>query len=215
MAPQDMTNASAEDRTHHAISILLVLTLHALLILALLRFLVSPQNFVFTPQTHLPEMFINTARPPAPAMRKEAPRPAPPRAARPASKPLAPSEAPAMPVPDIKGFGQVLDGCAPQNFANLDDAQRSRCQSLGLVPSHDLGAVDYADRTAQVPGAKQWERELARKKAPLLLPCGNPVAFDPVYTGFCIIGNIANGFTFKKQYQNQRAYFDRSGKLRN
>ena len=69
--------------------------------------------------------------------------------------------------------------------------------------------MDYADHTDEVPGAKRWARELARKQAPLLLPCGNPRAADPVYTGACIIANIANGFTFQKQYENQPAYFDK------
>jgi hypothetical protein len=68
--------------------------------------------------------------------------------------------------------------------------------------------VDYADHSDKVPGVKRWERELARKNAPLLLPCGNSRKADPVYTGACIIANIANGFTFKKQYENQPAYFD-------
>jgi hypothetical protein len=83
---------------------------------------------------------------------------------------------------------------------------------LGALPSHDPSTVDYADRSDAVPGAKRWARELARKKAPLLLPCGNSKALDPVYTGACIIANIANGFTFKQQYENQPAYSDKSGK---
>jgi hypothetical protein len=116
------------------------------------------------------------------------------------------------PAPDIRGFGQALVGCAPENFTNLDEAQRSRCRKLSALPAYDPNAVDYADRTDKVPGAKQWERELARKKAPLLLPCGNFRRADPVFTGACIIANIANGFTFKKQYENQPAYSDQSGK---
>jgi hypothetical protein len=72
--------------------------------------------------------------------------------------------------------------------------------------------MDYVGHSDKVPGTKQWERELARKKAPLLLPCGNAKAVNFVYTGACIIANIANGFTFEKQYENQPAYFDKPGK---
>jgi hypothetical protein len=105
-----------------------------------------------------------------------------------------------------------LVDCAPEKLSGLDQAQRARCRRFGAITSYDPGAVDYSDHSNEVPGAKQWERELARKKAPLLLPCGNSKAVDFVYTGACIIANIANGFTFQKQYENQPSYFDKSGK---
>jgi hypothetical protein len=169
------------------------------------------------PEPRLFELIINTARLPEPRTRKEAPKPAPTRAAVqpvPQTSPLAEPLTPTVPTPapEVRGFGQALVGCAPENFANLDVAQRSRCRKFGALPSYDPGAVDYADHSDKVPGAKQWERELARKNAPLLLPCGNSRRADPVYTGACIIANIANGFTFKQQYENQPAYFDKSGK---
>ncbi|HEY8254929.1 MAG TPA: hypothetical protein VIG39_09835, partial [Rhizomicrobium sp.] len=116
-----------------------------------------------------------------------------------AASPLAPRSG-------LAGFGRSLSGCAPENFTNLDEAQLSRCRRIGALPAYDPSAVDYADHIDKVPGARQWEREFARKKAPLLLPCGNSKALDPVYTAGCIIANIANGFTFKKQYENQPAY---------
>ena len=213
-----MMKASSEDRTHRAISILLVLILHALLIFTLLRFMVRPQNPAFRMilGTQLPEMIINTARLPEPRTRQQAPKPAPTRAAVqsvPETSPPAEPPAPAVPTPapDIRGVGQALVGCAPENLANLDEAQRSRCRKSGALPSHDPNALDYADHSNKVPGAKRWERELARKNAPLLLPCGNSRRADPVYTGACVIANIANGFTFKQQYENQPGYSDKSG----
>lgn len=200
-----MVNASSE--THRAISILLVFVLHALLIVALLRFMVSPRSPVFVPEVRLLEMII--PRLPEPRTGREAPRPAPARAAvQPVPRPLA---EPLIPAPDIRGFGQALAGCAPENIARLDDAQRSRCRRSGALASYDSGAVDYTDRSDRVPGVRRWERELARKKAPLLLPCGNSRSADPVYTGACILANIANGFTFQKQYENQPGYSDKSG----
>lgn len=129
--------------------------------------------------------------------------------------PILPPMAPPLslaPPSGIAGFGRSLFGCAPENFTTLDEALRSRCRKLGAFSGYDPSAMDYADHSDKVPGAKQWERELARKKAPLLLPCGNSRSADPVYTGACIIANIANGFTFKEQYENQPAYFDKSSK---
>lgn len=214
-----MIRASSEDRTHRAISIMLVFVLHALLIFALLRFMVSPQNSALrmVSEQRLIELIIKTNRLPERRTRQETPEAAPTRAAvqpvpqiAPLAEPLNPT-VPA-PAPDIRGFGQALVGCAPENLTKLDETQRSRCRKSGALTSYDPGAVDYADRTDKVPGVTRWERELARKKAPLLLPCGNSRSADPVYTGACIIANIANGFTFQKQYENQPAYFDGSGK---
>jgi hypothetical protein len=211
-----MMETSAENQTHRAVSILLVLILHALLIFALLRFMVRPQNSAFRmPQTHLFEMIINTARFPKPRTSQEAPASTPGEAQRKPQtfvprEPLTPTVP--TPVPDIRGFGQALVGCAPESLANLDEAQRERCRKIGASASYNPGAMDYADHTDAVPGVKRWERELARKNAPLLLPCGNARKADPVYTSACIIANIANGFTFQKQYENQPAYFDEPGK---
>jgi hypothetical protein len=205
-----MMEASSENRTHRAISILLVLILHTLLILALHRFMVSPAALV--PERRLFEMIISTVRPPEPGTGKKAARPARTRAAVEPVPSLPPSEPVPAPAPDIRGFGQALSGCAPENFANLDERQRSRCRTIGALPSYDPGAVDYADHSGQVPGAGRWQRELARKNAPFLLPCGNARRADPVYTAACIVGTIADGFTFQKQYENQPAYFDKSGK---
>ncbi|HZQ40670.1 MAG TPA: hypothetical protein VFA87_07745 [Rhizomicrobium sp.] len=206
-----MMKARFGNRAHRAVSILLVLILHALLVLALLRFMVRPQNSAFreAPQPRLFEMMINTARLPAPRTRKGAPRPAPARAAVEPAPQIPLRAEPLSPTPDIRGFGQALADCAPEKVANLAEAQRSQCRKFGALPSYDPSAVDYADHS--VPGAKRWARELARKNAPLLLPCGNSRAADPVYTGACIIANIANGFTFKQQYENQPGYSDKSG----
>lgn len=199
---------------HRAVSMALVLILHILLIFALVRFMVSSQNSAFrgVPGSGLIELIVNTARPEA-RMTKKEPKLAPtPAAVQPAPQGSALVE-PVLPtvpmlVPDIRGFGQALVGCAPENFTNFDNAQLSRCRRSGALTSYDPSAVDYADHAHEVPGAIRWERELARKNAPLLLPCGNAKGFDFVYTGGCIIANIANGFTFQKQYENQPAYFD-------
>jgi len=113
---------------------------------------------------------------------------------------------------NLLGLRDLLANCAPENFSNLNEAQRSRCRNIGAFSRYDPSVMDWADRSGNLPGVKRWERELARKQAPLLLPCGNPSAADPVYTGACILATIANGFAFKKQYENQPAYFDKPRK---
>lgn len=113
---------------------------------------------------------------------------------------------------NLSGLHEQLFRCAPENLANLDETQRARCRKLGALPVYDPNAVDYADHSDQVPGAKRWKRELARKKAPLLLPCGNVAGIDPIYTGLCLIGTITKGFAFTEQYENQPAYFDKPKK---
>ncbi|MBA2589694.1 MAG: hypothetical protein H0U98_13845 [Alphaproteobacteria bacterium] len=213
-AVHGIMEASFENRKPRAVSILLVLILHALLIFALLTFMVRPQSspFHMAPETRLLEMFINTARPPKPEAKKEAPASTPgpiPQTVVP-GEPFTPTVP--IPAPDIRGFGQALVGCAPENLSNLDETQRAHCRKFGASGGYDPGAVDYADRIGKVPGAKLWARELARKQAPLLLPCANASKVDYVYTGACIVANIANGFTFQKQYENQQSYFDTPGK---
>lgn len=208
---------TASSGTHRAVSLLLVLVLHALLVLALLRFMVNPQHSPFrtASQTELVETIINTAHAPKPEIGKAAPA-STPRAVHPLPQAFSPREpSPAtvpVPAPDLRGFGQALADCVPQNFVNLDDAQRTACRKLGASASLEPGVTDFADHRDQVPGAERWARELARKQAPLLLPCGNASALDPVYTSGCILETIANGFSFKKQYENQPAYFDKPGK---
>lgn len=188
-----------------------VLLLHAVLLLALLRTTLGQHPLPGLPERTIWFHFQAPPRPPAPARKVEQRRRLPDKPAP--SRPAQPPDAPVFSLPkNLLGSQDPLLDCAPENFAKLDDAQRSRCGKLGALSRYDPSAVNYADRSGQVPGASQWERELARKKAPLLLPCGNATAFDPVYTGACIVGTIANGFTFKKQYQNQRAYFDKPGK---
>lgn len=114
---------------------------------------------------------------------------------------------------NLLGLHDQLFNCAPENLASLDDTQRSRCRKLGALPRYDGGSVDYADHSDEVPGAKRWKRELARKKAPLLLPCGNALGFNPIYTGTCILETVVTGFAFKKQYENQPGYFDKPKKV--
>ncbi|MDE2265138.1 MAG: hypothetical protein KGL29_04510 [Alphaproteobacteria bacterium] len=114
---------------------------------------------------------------------------------------------------NLLGLHDQLFNCAPENLVNLDATQRSRCRKLGALPGYDPNAMDYADHSDKVPGAKRWERELARKNAPLLLPCGSAAGLNPLYTSECILEGVANGFDFKKQYENQPAYFDKPKNL--
>ncbi len=100
------------------------------------------------------------------------PRPVPPVFVPPAWQ--APPSTGTPPVagtaPDIQGFGQALNSCAPENFANLTKEQRARClhPGAGLVVRQ---APPLMGTRSQVKDEAHWREELAREQSPTLLPC--------------------------------------------
>ena len=135
-----MTTALSENRTHRAISILLVLILHTLLIFALFRFMLSPRNSALRmAEPRLIEWIVHTARLPEPATGKKASKPAPTRAVvqpAPQTSPLAEPTPPTMPMPapDIRGFGQALVDCAPENLQSSMKRNGRGAGNLARLP---------------------------------------------------------------------------------
>lgn len=106
----------------------------------------------------------------------------------------------------LEGLHGSLFGCAPENLPNLSEAQRTRCRQGGTAMApYDPNAVDYADHSGKVPGAPRWAREVARKNAPLLLPCANPGGISPIYTAMCVAQGVVNGFDL----EHKPEYFDK------
>jgi hypothetical protein len=100
------------------------------------------------------------------------PRPAPPVFVPPVWQ--APSTGIAPPItgttPDIRGLGQALNNCAPENFANLTKEQRAHCP----LPGESLvvrQAPPLMGMKSQVKDEAHWREELARQHSPALLPC--------------------------------------------
>ena len=101
----------------------------------------------------------------------------------------APGEATAPPAPNntgsLKGLYFYLYECTPENFANLTEAEKARCAqaSLSPVPNDTRSLLNQPSRAKDAP---HWERALARKNAPPLLPCMSPGGFSPLGTALCL-----------------------------
>jgi hypothetical protein len=153
--------------SHRAMSLLLVLLLHALLLFALLRLIVAPQAILAT-RERLLEMIIDTSRTPTPVPIPPRQRPAPTRPQRGGvpSGPM-PSFAPPAEAPDIRGLGQAILGCAPENLSNLTPEQRAHCPNAFTRP--DDSAVLEPQSHLKDPGRRA--AEMAAKNRPGRVPC--------------------------------------------
>jgi hypothetical protein len=116
---------------------------------------------------------------------------------RPAVAPTRLPDYPAIaspPTPDassLEGLHAFLFNCTPENLANLTPEQRAQCASPGSKP-HD--SVDYADHSGRAHQAARWAHDLARKQAPLLLPCANAQGISPLATLACLGKSLVTGF---------------------
>jgi hypothetical protein len=153
--------------SHRAMSFLLVLLLHALLLLALLRLMVTPQAIATHPERLL-EMMIDTGKrmTPAPIMPRQNIAPSRPRQLGVPFHPL-PSFVPPTEAPDIKGLGQAILGCAPENLSNLTPDQRVHCPNAFTRP--DDSAV--LEPRSRVKDPSRRAAEMAAKNTPGHVPC--------------------------------------------
>ncbi len=153
--------------SHRAMSLLLVLLLHALLLLALLHLMVTPQAIATRPERLL-EMIIDTSRAlapaPEPVARQQRPAPAQRRGA---PYRTMPSFAPPAEAPDIKGLGQAILGCAPENLSNLTPDQRAHCPNIFTRPD-DSAVIEPRSR---VKDPARRAAEMAAKNTPGHVPC--------------------------------------------
>jgi hypothetical protein len=183
------------------LSLLLVALLHALLLFAVLRFMVvTPKTAATSTQEHLLEMIINTARKPVPVtVQAPTSRTAPtlPRRGGVYTGPM-PSFAPPVPAPDVQGLGQALFGCAPENIPNLTPDQRAHCTNGFTRPDENA----LVEPKSHVQDPLRREAEMRAKNTPGRVPCtyvssadaphGSTPAFmlDPV----CALDGLFNGF---------------------
>lgn len=189
------------DYSQRAISFLLVVLLHALLLFAVLHFMVVTQKgSVTAAPEHLLEMIINTARKPVPA-------PAPPPRSMPApslpqrggvTSGAMPSFVPPVAAPDVTGLGQALFGCAPENIPNLTPDQRAHCTN-GFTRPDDNALVEPR---SHVQDLARREAEMRTKNTTGRVPCTSLAeveTFDssavvPVVDPVCALGGLVNGF---------------------
>ena len=187
-------------QSQRAISALLVLLLHALLLFAFLQFLVKPQGAGISHPERLLELMISMPRVAPP------PSPAAPRGQRtPTRVQLGgersgemPSLAPPVPTPDIRGLGQALFGCAPENLANLTAEQRAHCPG-GFSRPDDSAVVEPP---SHVKDPLRRAAEMKARNAPLRVPCtsvinapvGGGAAAVPMTDPFCVVEGAIKGF---------------------
>ena len=185
-----------------AVSLLLVALLHALLLFAILHFMVeTPKAVIARAPEHLLEMIINTARKPVPVTSPaRRAKPAPPRPSRGGvTSGVMPSYAPPVAPPDVTGLGQALFGCAPENLPNLTPDQRAHCTNGFTRP--DDGAL--AEPKSHVKDPLRREAEMRTKNTPDRVPCTSLTEVQtslsgstmvPLVDPICAADGLINGF---------------------
>lgn len=167
-------------------SALFVVLFHGLVLLALLW--AGIHRAEETPPAR--EVVLNFIQPSAPADKKPA---VPPPSVRLIGPPptVAPAQGESSAPPATNNAGTLnglyfyLYECTPENFANLTEAEKARCAqaSLSPVPNDTRSLLNQPSRAKDAP---HWQRALARKKAPPLLPCMGPGGFSPLGTALCL-----------------------------
>jgi hypothetical protein len=169
-----------------------VLLLHVSIVLILWHLTVQSGTLVSAPR----ELVFRLWRLPPPAPAKPA-LPAPPV---PVIVPLPRTVAPITPPPtsangsNVNGLHQWLFNCAPDNLDRLTPEQRSQCALRALSPNSD-DSSSVLNLPSRAHDAPHWQRALARKQAPPLLPCASPagLALTPL-TVICAANGVLNGF---------------------
>lgn len=192
----------APSQQQRAVSALAVLLLHALLLLALLQFLVKPQGARLPGAEHLLEFVISPPKvsPPMPVPDRPRQRQAPVRAQPGGERSGAmPSLAPPVPAPDLSGLGQALFGCAPENLASLTPDQRAHCP--GGFSRPDDSAV--MEPSSHVKDPVRRAAEMRARNAPARVPCTSIVAAPvgggtvaaPMVDPVCVLRGASEGFS--------------------
>jgi hypothetical protein len=151
-----------------AVSLLLVSLLHALLLFALLRFLVPPNMTAPPNAERLLEMIIRTGKPPEPRSTTRQQERSAPLARQPASpSSVTPPVTPPLAVPDLRGFGRALQDCAPENLSNLTQGERMRCPGLPHRPDANL----LTEPPSHVKDPAMRAAEMGAKNAQPRIPC--------------------------------------------
>lgn len=170
-------------------SALLVVLFHGLIILAFLHAVIRPALEKQQPTREVVLRFLPPAAPPA----AKPAAPPPPALFRLIGPPVPTSPAPgattAPPatnnIGSLRGLYFYLYECTPENFSHLSEAERTRCAQASLtpVPNDTRSLMNQPSRAKEAP---RWERALARKKNPALLPCMSPGGLNLIGTALCL-----------------------------
>ncbi len=152
-------------------SLALMMALHLVVLWALLQMVTKTPVAI-----RAREIFLRIS---VPRQERITPAPPPPRQAqRPRGAPVLgarPLPAPVIPAPDLRGLGQSVFGCAPENLPNLSADQRSHCHGLAR-PDDSL----LVEPPSHVKDPQRRAAEMRAKNTPGNIPC-TYVAVDPSF----------------------------------
>jgi hypothetical protein len=101
---------------------------------------------------------------------------------------LPPPVIPIVPPAAIQGFGQALNNCAPENYANLSEEQRARCLRPGAGVAIQQ-APNLLGSPSHVGESAHWATELAARNTPARVDCTHLETqnFGPAAQGYSLI----------------------------
>jgi len=88
-------------------------------------------------------------------------------------------------------LGLALNSCAPENYDRQSPEVRSVCSRIQTALVADPGRFGVAVDFTQ---GERWERELLKRKTPVLAPCMTPGGPDVIYLLTCVYNAILNGY---------------------
>ena len=186
------------------LALLIALALQISFLLLLVQAVLKPSLMV----RQLARELTLTLRP-LPAPRQQAPfrpvRPAPqitairPEVAPPAQAPSPSSVIPIVPPGALQGFGQALNNCAPQNYANLPEDQKTLCTRPGAGVAVQQ-APNLMGVPSQVKDPARWADALAHEHSAPWLPCTyiivpefGPGGPAPAFSLPCLVKAFSDG----------------------
>lgn len=81
---------------------------------------------------------------------------------------------PIVPPSSLQGFGQALNDCAPENYANLPEDQKALCARPGEGVAVQQ-APNLMGTPSHVKDEARWANVLAHEQSPPRLPCSGAV----------------------------------------
>jgi hypothetical protein len=92
-------------------------------------------------------------------------------------------------------LGLALNSCAPENYDRQSPEIRALCSRIQVALAADPGRfgadIDFTQ-------GERWERELLKRKTPVLAPCMTPEGPDVIYLLTCVYNAIFDGYDSEK-----------------
>jgi hypothetical protein len=101
-----------------------------------------------------------------------------------------PQAMPLVPPSSLQGFGQALNDCAPENYANLPEDRKALCARPGQGVAVQQ-APDLLGSPSHVANNDYWSSQLAQRNTPARVDCTHmeTQSLGPSKQGFSIIAD--------------------------